>query len=136
MYSYGEKKETENVSFKLNIVYMLYLIITIEGLKYLAMFESIKMNKSWLSHQAIDDKDTSMYVYGKQGELLWFCAKLTVAWKKERRERDSLFLGMYCVTVFRGLLPTYFLKFFKKNYNFDFIMPDLFVDKLKLQIVQ
>lgn len=121
---------------KMRLVYMIYLIISIEGLKYLAMFENTKMNKSWLSHQAVDDKDASMYVYGQQGELLWFCAKLTVAWKKERRKRDSLFLGMYCVRVFRGLLLTYFLKSSRKTIILISIMPDLFVDKLKLQIVQ
>lgn len=44
------------------LVYLIYLRSILEDLWYFAMIESMKMKRSWLSHQAVDGKEISMYM--------------------------------------------------------------------------
>lgn len=55
------------------------------------MFESTKMNKLRLSHQAIDGKEVNIYsMYMEKHELPWFCERLIGAWGKKKNMRDNI----------------------------------------------
>lgn len=112
-----------------------YAINILEDSQQLAIFESTKMNKLRLSHQAIDVKEVNMYImYLEKHELHCFCEGLIGDWGKKKNMRDNIW-GMYCVLdLFWGLLPIYLLKCSRKTIGF--IWSDLFVDKLKLRTVK
>lgn len=82
------------------------------------MFESTKMNKSRLSHQAIDGKEVDMCVYGKTwvAVVLW---RAHIGLGIEEKDERQYVLGIYCVLgLFWGLLPIHLLKSSRKTIVF------------------
>jgi len=89
---------------------LIFLRSILEDLWYFAMIESIKMNKSWLSHQAVDGKEISMSVYGIRMNYFGFVQSPQECGERREGKKTILLGHLLCVRPFWGLLLVYFLK--------------------------